>query len=128
VESIFSVIRQQRHLGIRTVIATQEPTVVPQNLLGLCSTVICHRFSSPMWWNHLRQLISVDEKMSNAGGFNLISGLKTGEGVVFCPLALGTRNSEDGVKIGRFGRTCFVVKVRKKLTATTGQSVLSQRV
>jgi len=128
VHSIFSVIRQQRHLGIRTVIATQEPTVIPQNMVGLCSTIICHRFSSPMWWNHLRQLIALDDNEGRFDGFAMISGLKTGEGAVFCPLALGMRDLEMGGKICKFGRGCLVVKVRRKLTARTGESVLSQRV
>ena len=47
VNSMFSVIRQQRHLGIRTVVSTQEPTVIPEDMIGLCSTVICHR-SAPL--------------------------------------------------------------------------------
>jgi hypothetical protein len=81
-----------------------------------------------MWWNHLKKLIAVDDNSGNFEGFNTIAGLKTGEGVVFCPLALGTSISEEGERIGRFGRECLVVKVRRKLTATTGQSIFSQSV
>lgn len=52
-DSLLSIIRQQRHLGTRIVISTQEPTVVPSKFLDLCSFVIAHRFSSPQWLNHL---------------------------------------------------------------------------
>ena len=81
-----------------------------------------------MWWNHLKQLIALDDKSSNLDVFGLISGLKTGECAVFCPLALETRDSEQGEKICNVGRGCLVVKVRRKLTARTGQSILSQSI
>jgi DNA helicase HerA-like ATPase len=127
VESIFSIIRQQRHLGIRTVISTQEPTVVPADMLGLCSTIICHRFSSPLWWKHLKRLIALDDDPTNIDWFDEIAGLTTGEGIVFCPLALDVRcsDSETEIKvIQRFERGCFIVKIWNKLTPVTGQSVL----
>ena len=47
-ESLLSVIRQQRHLATRIIIATQEPTI-SSSLLDLCSTTIVHRFTSPAW-------------------------------------------------------------------------------
>jgi hypothetical protein len=82
-----------------------------------------------MWWNHLRRLIALDAKDTKFDGFDIISDLKTGEGVVFCPLALGTNGTGifQPVEIKRFGKGCLIVKIRRKLTATTGQSVLSQR-
>src|SRR5579859_5709818 len=126
---MFNVIRQQRHLGIRTIISTQEPMVIPDDMIGLCSTVICHRFSSPLWWKHLKRLVALDDESTKLDLFDKISRLKTGESVVFCPLALGARSLEDGrSEISTFGRGCMVVKIRRKLTATTGESVLSSQV
>jgi hypothetical protein len=83
-----------------------------------------------MWWNHLKRLIALDEDSSNFEGFNLISSLKTGEGVVFCPLGLVTQCRRDGgiSVVRQFGRGCLVVKIRRKLTIVTGQSILSQSV
>ena len=52
-ESLLSVIRQQRHLATRVIIATQEPTISP-SLLDLCSMTIVHRFTSPAWMNALQ--------------------------------------------------------------------------
>ena len=47
-ETLLSVIRQQRHLATRVIIATQEPTISP-SLLDLCSMTLVHRFTSPAW-------------------------------------------------------------------------------
>lgn len=52
-ESLLSVIRQQRHLATRVIIATQEPTISPA-LLDLSSMTIVHRFTSPSWLAALR--------------------------------------------------------------------------
>lgn len=123
---MFSVIRQQRHLGVRTIISTQEPTVIPQDMIGLCSTVMCHRFSSPLWWKHLKRLVPLDDESTKLDWFDKISQLKTGECVLFCPLALSAGRLEDGMlELLRLTRGCMVVKVRRKLTAATGESVLS---
>ena len=62
-ESLLTVIRQQRHLATRVIIATQEPTISP-SLLDLCSMTIVHRFTSPSWMNALQSHLaglSVDE-------------------------------------------------------------------
>ena len=129
VNSMFSVIRQQRHLGIRTIVSTQEPTVVPEDMIGLCSTVICHRFSSPLWWKHLKRLVPLDDESSKVDWFDRISRLKTGECIVFCPLALTAIETGHGSSgPTNLGRGCMLVKVRRKVTETSGQSVLSVRV
>jgi DNA helicase HerA-like ATPase len=60
-DSLLTVIRQQRHLATRVVISTQEPTVVPEKFLDLCSFVIAHRFSSPTWLKHLTQHMSTSD-------------------------------------------------------------------
>lgn len=52
-ESLLQVIREQRHKGVRVVIATQEPTVAPK-LLDLCSMTFVHRFTSSEWLRALR--------------------------------------------------------------------------
>lgn len=45
-DSLLTVVRKQRHMGARVIVATQEPTI-SQKFLDLCSTTIVHRFSSP---------------------------------------------------------------------------------
>lgn len=83
-ESLLSVIRQQRHLASRIIIATQEPTISPA-LLDLCSMTIVHGFTSPAWLksleNHLAG-VSLEEE-SNKGMlqklFNHIVRLRAGQ-------------------------------------------------
>lgn len=53
-ESLLSTIRQQRHVGTRVIISTQEPTISPK-LLDLCSATIVHRFTSPEWLKALER-------------------------------------------------------------------------
>lgn len=52
-ESLLSTIRLQRHLGVRVIISTQEPTISTR-LLDLCSMTVVHRFTSPAWLQVLK--------------------------------------------------------------------------
>ncbi|KAI0598880.1 hypothetical protein F4775DRAFT_553434 [Biscogniauxia sp. FL1348] len=52
--TLLSTIRLQRHLGVRVVISTQEPTISPK-LLDLSSIAIIHRFTSPDWFSALKK-------------------------------------------------------------------------
>jgi hypothetical protein len=93
-ETLLSIVRQQRHLGARVMIATQEPTLAP-SLLELCNVTIIHRFSSPAWFRVIRSHIAgagVEETASKSRStseiFHKIVHLTTGEALVFCPTAL----------------------------------------
>lgn len=59
---LIGVIRQQRHLSSRVVIATQEPTVAG-DLLDLCNVSIVHRFNSPQWYQHFENTLQVLTKI-----------------------------------------------------------------
>lgn len=90
-DTFLSVIRQQRHLSARVLIATQEPTTSPA-LLDLCNVSIIHRFTSPSWYSAIENHIAgaATEKRRGLGSdlFNSIVRLATGEALVFCPTAL----------------------------------------
>jgi len=67
----------------------------------------------------------------------VIARLRTGEGIVFSPMALGMATitkSEDvevdaeGEDVRKFGGAALLVKVRRKVTCVTGKSVLSKKV
>ncbi|KAJ9217610.1 hypothetical protein DTO166G4_792 [Paecilomyces variotii] len=94
-DTLLSVIRQQRHLGTRVVIATQEPTLSP-DLLDLCNVTIVHRFSSPAWYKmleaHLAAALIGKQRqqrttVDSGNLFDQIVKLKTGEALLFCPTA-----------------------------------------
>ncbi|KAF8914057.1 hypothetical protein CPB84DRAFT_1861377 [Gymnopilus junonius] len=134
-KSLLSLIRQQRHLGMRIIISTQEPTVVPPVLIDLCSIAILHRFSSPTWWQHLIQHVPTD--FSNSDAFDKVVKLQTGHAIVLAPSAIGMFNEaalgdspkkiqhmDDSKVLERFGRRYLIMKTRKRVTADGGASVL----
>lgn len=103
-ESLLSVIRLQRHLGARVIIATQEPTVSPK-LLDLCTVTIVHRFTSPSWLlslkKHLAAVTPALKPMAQGGSasangntddaFELLDrivSLRQGQALIFCPGAI----------------------------------------
>ena len=92
-ETLLSVVRQQRHLAARVLIATQEPTLAP-SLLELCNVTIIHRFSSPAWFKAIKSHIAGAEtekfgtNTAASSVFHKIVRLPTGEALVFCPTAL----------------------------------------
>ncbi|RFU76843.1 p-loop containing nucleoside triphosphate hydrolase [Trichoderma arundinaceum] len=124
-EALLSNIRLQRHLGLRVMISTQEPTISPK-LLDLCSVTIVHRFTSPDWLQSLKkhlagasiapmtkdQLLSNgDDKVDSIASpdpndlarelFSKIVALRRGEALLFSPSAIidvrtTTIKSENG--------------------------------
>ncbi|KAH8130634.1 hypothetical protein FP744_10003780 [Trichoderma asperellum] len=115
--SLLSNIRLQRHLGLRVIISTQEPTISPK-LLDLCSVTIVHRFTSPDWLQSLKKHLAgasisllskdpptsggrsngEDDKNSLVAGlnpndfamklFSKIVALRRGQALLFCPSAI----------------------------------------
>ncbi|TFK43390.1 hypothetical protein BDQ12DRAFT_642878 [Crucibulum laeve] len=131
-KSLLALIRQQRHLAMRVIISTQEPTVVPPVLLDLCSIAILHRFSSPSWWQHLINHVSAD--FSDSDAFDKVIRLQTGQAIVLAPSALGifkfAKGTDNNIQIhgsevvAHFGRRYLVMKTRRRITADGGASVL----
>ncbi|KAF9008922.1 hypothetical protein BDQ17DRAFT_1301128 [Cyathus striatus] len=128
--ALLAVIRQQRHLAMRVIISTQEPTVVPPVLLDLCTVAILHRFSSPSWWNHLVNHVSADFTESDA--FDKVVKLQTGQAIILAASALGIfvpinntdENKPQNISLTHFGRRYLVMKTRRRITADGGKSVL----
>ena len=121
-ESLLSVIRQQRHLGTRVIISTQEPTISPR-LLDLCSMTVVHRFTSPEWFGVLRRHILMEEEKTNPDGlFRRILNLRVGEALLFAPSALICR--ENRRKPERLGSDILQIKVRRRVTWDGGKSIV----
>ena len=135
-ENLLSVIRQQRHLATRVIIATQEPTISPK-LLDLCTITIVHRFTSPEWFtalkSHLAGTSSVDDeaKRNPKDLFRIIVNLNAGEALLFSPSAmlnLAEIVGEDGStkrKIEKLGMRFVKMRVRKRLSVDGGKSVMA---
>ncbi|KAG2339154.1 hypothetical protein BDR05DRAFT_939298 [Suillus weaverae] len=135
-KALLTLTREQRHLGMRVIISTQEPTVVPPVLLDLCTVAIMHRFSSPAWWDHLARHISADVSVDAA--FDTVVKLQTGQAIVLAPSGLGVfpedaeitdpmRTEGDTptvLKMSQFGRRYIIMKTRARVTKDGGASVL----
>jgi len=129
-KALLGLIRQQRHLSMRVIISTQEPTVVPPVLLDLCTVTFLHRFSSPSWWDHLMKHVSAD--FAGGDAFDKVVKLQTGQAIVLAPSALGTSNEitadpvADSTRkvLSRFGRHYIIMKTRQRVTADAGASLL----
>ncbi len=151
--TLLSTIRLQRHLGARVIISTQEPTISPA-LLDLSSVTVVHRFTSPEWLRILKQHLAaagsdlVDQasdlsdtgESDSPGGrigkrnndnsrkiFSDIVKLRAGEALLFSPSAMvGLERSPAGkTMMTRLGAAYMKVRVRKRLTADGGKSVMA---
>ncbi|KAG8984461.1 hypothetical protein FRB94_004903 [Tulasnella sp. JGI-2019a] len=122
---ITSIVRQQRHLGIRVVLSTQEPTVVPPVLLDLCTVAIMHRFSSISWFEHLAKHVSSE---FSDDAFDAVVTLQTGQAIVLAPGGLGiffrAGEKQKSKECESFGRRWLRVQTRQRVTKDGGASVL----
>lgn len=150
-ESLLETIRMQRHLGVRVLISTQEPTVSPK-LLDLCSVTVVHRFTSPDWLRTLQKHLAGISIMSVTAGddeedghravkpvtttgkdammemFSTIVSLHTGQALVFAPslvLGLGGMGKDGMAKLQRLAHRALLVKVRSRLTTDGGRTVMA---
>ncbi|KAL1597158.1 hypothetical protein SLS60_008740 [Paraconiothyrium brasiliense] len=119
-QALVDTIRMQRHTGTRVVVSTQEPTLLT-DLIALCSVAVIHRFSSPEWFNAIKRHIRIPEADREAL-MERIEGLSTGTAIVY------SANSVLGYDEGRLKKGTGImtkVKMRKRITADGGQSVLA---
>ncbi|KAI4111950.1 MAG: hypothetical protein LQ345_006652 [Seirophora villosa] len=136
-DSLLKIIREQRHSGMRVIIATQEPTISPK-LLDLCSMTIVHRFTSPDWLLTLKARLAgvatpgdEDAKGNVKEIFNTIVHLAAGEALLFSPSAMleaappGPLLSSGPLKLQKLGLSYVKIRVRKRLTADGGRSVMA---
>ncbi|KAI9001330.1 hypothetical protein BD414DRAFT_474339 [Trametes punicea] len=126
-KALVELTRQQRHLAMRVIISTQEPTALPPVLIDLCSIAILHRFSSPAWWEAIVKHVSADFTDDNA--FDSVVRLKTGEAVILAPAGLGhfppSLKGLDGdreARLNTFGRRYLLARTRKRVTLDGGAS------
>ncbi|TEA15922.1 hypothetical protein C8034_v001519 [Colletotrichum sidae] len=150
--SLLETIRLQRHLGVRVLISTQEPTVSTK-LLDLCSMTIVHRFNSPDWLRTLKShlagisFMSVGTAAAEEGGdvlavnpvniegkdplsevLAMILSLHTGQALVFAPsVVLGQqKKTENGLPVlDRLAHRPLRVKIRSRLTNDGGKTVMA---
>ncbi|KAL8968177.1 MAG: hypothetical protein Q9197_005018 [Variospora fuerteventurae] len=136
-DSLLKIIREQRHSGMRVIIATQEPTISPK-LLDLCSMTIVHRFTSPEWLQTLKARLAGIATPGDDGArsnvkeiFDTIVHLSAGEALLFSPSAMleaerpGLPMASGRVKQQKLGLGYVKIRVRERLTADGGRSVMA---
>jgi len=152
-DKLLHVIRLQRHLATRIVIATQEPTISTK-FVDLSSMTIVHRFTSPEWFQALRSHLAGMSSLGEAGATNASEGrnvdrifdeiveLETGEALLFSPSALldssmvtkpryadhekkTDATSQGGIVPKKLGRAWLKMKVRNRLTEDGGRSIMA---
>ncbi|KAJ7255136.1 hypothetical protein B0H12DRAFT_1233206 [Mycena haematopus] len=108
--------------GYSMIIATQEPTVIPPTILGLASTIICHRFSSPAWCTHLARHVSAGGE--SGGWVQQVMSLPTGHALVFSPTAVISAEILEGLLRPRLTLDggASLLAVGRRLPAPTGSS------
>ncbi|KZP03786.1 hypothetical protein FIBSPDRAFT_879146 [Athelia psychrophila] len=123
--TLVELTREQRHIAMRVIVSTQEPTVIPPVLLDLCTVAIMHRFSSPAWWKALSAHVSAD--LTSDEAFEKVLRLQTGEALVFAATGLATFKAADGdaaARLDNLGRRYLVMKTRRRITKDGGASIL----
>ncbi|MCJ1425207.1 hypothetical protein MMC29_003095 [Sticta canariensis] len=135
-ETLLSVIRQQRHLATRVIIATQEPTISPK-LLDLSSMTIVHRFTSPSWLQTLKSHLAGISSIEETSGrdikqiFELIVNLEAGQALLFSPSTILDVKDEPTAKdtlvtrVQKLGSRYVKMRVRERLTTDGGKSILA---
>ncbi|KAM0803392.1 hypothetical protein BDR22DRAFT_801862 [Usnea florida] len=129
-KSLLSVIRQQRHLATRVIIATQQPTISP-SLLDLCSMTIVHRFTSRAWLTALQShlaAVSSEGESSKQGVqdvFKQIVELEAGQGLIFSPSAMLGVDDNRKTRMLKLGIQYIKVLIRQRRTADGGRSILA---
>lgn len=74
VGSITTAIREMRHKGVSIMIASQDPTSLPNEIIELSSIVILHRFESPQWVKHIQKSLTALGALTADEMRNLKSG------------------------------------------------------
>ncbi|KNZ64394.1 hypothetical protein VP01_10350g1, partial [Puccinia sorghi] len=122
-----TLIRQQQHLGMRTIILTQESTVVPAVILDLISMHVFHRFSSPSWAKHLSKNICVDNQDDSLESdlYRTLACLALGEALLFAPTALIINPSLQLPKSVPLTIGFILFCSRERLTFNGGASIVA---
>ncbi|GAB1193388.1 hypothetical protein APSETT444_002604 [Aspergillus pseudonomiae] len=128
-ETFLNIIRQQRHLGVRTIISTQEPTISPR-LIDLCSMTIIHRFTSPEWYRTIKKHVPIGDQSNSQrseesfDALHEIARLQTGEALIFAPSAYLLDEKSSAINAAH---KVFKMAVRKRITWDGGRTILCIR-
>ena len=127
--AIVNIARLMRHDGIRLIVGTQSPLALAPELLELVTVAIIHRFHSRDWFTYLKVKIPLDES-----AFDQLLDLEPGEALIFTSAhQIGRRDRHQykhvetaGRRLPPYGRNVFKLKIRPRITADIGGSVVNK--
>ena len=115
---------------LKLLVATQEPTVIPRPLLDLFSFTVCHRLTSPTWYEYLRPHMLLGDASgpslfqrgsSDSHLYQTVSQLRIGQALIVSPSALvlsdpdgGSYSEDDGLT--HLGNGHFLIQIRPALS------------
>ena len=149
--AIVDTVRLMRHEGIRVIVSTQSPLTMPPELLELSSVAVCHNFHSIDWYKYMASKLPLA-----ADGFSMVQALKPGEALMFAAWAefgagvlrhdmISSDDDDDdgddddddegssaasggGATVDHDSDSCFLLRVRPRITADRGASRHNVRV
>ena len=153
--AIVNIARQMRHDGMRLVVGTQSPRALAPELLELVTVAVIHRFHSNDWFSYLkvkvplengawdrllklrpgealvfasRHQIGVTERVATGGGAeNDSSGGGNQIDTALLDSTSAAQSSKDVMPMSSpFGRNIFEMKIRPRLTADVGASLVNK--
>lgn len=106
-----NISRQMRHQDMRMIVSTQNPSVLPAEMLELATVIVAHEFHSQHWFDCLQKRVRADPNL-----FSNIAALQQGEAMVF---ARKTQLQQQFIQ-----STCLWhrVQIRRRLTCDGGAS------
>lgn len=130
VRLLCSIIRQQRHLGARVIVSTQEPTLIPSSILGLLSWIVCHRFQSLSWVDFLGKYVPQPRRQTESSDMlgdgydwkDRVMSLQTGQALLFSP---GTMLLSRNGDVRPLGTGYLKIRIRPRITSDGGVSIFA---
>lgn len=107
--TIATAIKEMRHKGVSIMIASQDPTGLPSEIIELSSILIMHRFNSPAWLKHIQKAITQTAALTPGD----LAGLKIGEAFIW------SNESSDP----QFSTRPIKVKTRPRVTKHGGATI-----
>jgi len=108
-KTITEIAREMRHNGTALAVSTQSPRTLPSELLELASIVLMHRFSSPDWFNVLKQRLPIQDT-----DFPRIQNLDTGQALAF--------SLYWALEQGTITHNVHLIQVRPRYTIDAGKT------
>ncbi|MGB3298057.1 MAG: hypothetical protein WBA76_07290, partial [Phormidesmis sp.] len=95
ISGLIEVVSQMRHKRTNIMIASQDPSSIPNTLIELSSEIILHKFNSPAWLKHIQKANAALNSLTSTK----MANLKPGEAYIWSNKATDDAFIKDAVKI-----------------------------